>query len=88
MDEKTLNQMEDEALGACHVASRALLLNPCARPQAVAAALLCERYARACADRAIEELSPAWASVYRVWHEAALDWLIIARVRDSGHLEV
>lgn len=79
-DEKTLWRWEDEALGACHAAGRALLLRgENRRPLAFVAGVLCERYARACADRAAAEVSPAWAGVWRAWHEAAIEWLIIAK---------
>ena len=86
--EHLLQRWEDEALGACHAANRAILLHACdARMRAMTAGVLCERYARGCADRAIEETSPAWAVRYHHWHEAAVDWLQIATVNNYRQLE-
>lgn len=79
MDEKTLNRYEDEALGAAHAASKMLWLGRGSNPHSLRAAVFCERYARACADRAIAENSPGWSVMYRIWHTAALDWLDIAK---------
>lgn len=84
--DRLLKRYEDEALGACHKAAQnSLLGGEFVSVYCVQAAVFCERYARAIAERAIEEMSPAWASVWRVWHEAAIEWMTLANVRDSGH---
>lgn len=79
----TLTRWEQEAIGAAWKAHQGLL-----RGESPAlcwtAALLCERYARACAEQAIAEVSPAWARVWRVYHEAALTWVQWAGVRKLG----